>query len=43
MNGDKSIIILALDKIINLLARFEMAENGLTRKMLDGERIDSIE
>ncbi|XP_065671813.1 uncharacterized protein LOC136089685 [Hydra vulgaris] len=44
INGDKSSIILALDKITNLLGRFEMAKDELTRKMLDdGESIDSVE
>ena len=44
INGDKSSIVLALDKIINLLARFEMAKDELTRKMLDdGENVDSVE
>ena len=44
INGDKSSIILALDKITNLLARFEMAKDELTRKMLDdGENVDSVE
>ena len=43
-NGDKSSIVLALDKITNLLARFEMAKDELTRKMLDdGENVDSVE
>ncbi|XP_065668049.1 uncharacterized protein LOC136088288 [Hydra vulgaris] len=44
INGDKSSIILALDKITNLLGRFEMAKDELTRKILDdGESIDSVE
>ena len=44
INGDKSSIVLALDKITNLLARFEMAKDELTRKMLDdGENVDSVE
>ena len=44
INGDKSSIVLALDKITNLLARFEMAKDELTRKMLDdGENVNSVE
>ena len=43
-NEDKSIIVLALGKITNLLARFKMAKDELTRKMLDdGENVDSVE
>ena len=43
INGGKSSIVLTLDKITNLLARFEMAKDELTRKMLDdGENIDSV-
>ena len=44
INSDKSSIVLALDKITNLLTRFEMAKDELTRKMLDGgENVDSVE
>ena len=44
INGDESSIVLALDKITNLLARFEMAKGELTRNMLDNsENIDSVE
>ena len=44
INGDKSSMVLALDKITNLLARFEMAKDELNRKMLDnGENIELVE
>ncbi|XP_065652843.1 uncharacterized protein LOC136080158 [Hydra vulgaris] len=41
INGDKSSIVLALDKT---MLDFEMAKDELTRKMLDdGENVDSVE
>ena len=44
INGYKTSIVLPLDKPTNLLARFEMAKNELTRKMIDdGENVDSTE
>ena len=44
INGEKSSIVSALDKITNLLARFRMAKDELIRKMLDdGENIYSVE
>ena len=43
-NNDKSTIIMALEKLTNLLTRYEMAKDELARKMLDdGENIDSVE
>ena len=43
MNGDKSNIVLAIDKITNLLANYEMGKDELTRKILDdGENVDLV-